>query len=563
MGAGRIFKKVGLFGTRRAARKVRRTRASPGPSSGTVGRYLLREPLGRGACGEVWSAVDPHIARIVAVKILNVPPGVEGRQKLEWEQRFVREARAAGMLSHPGIVTIHDVGTTRDGRPFIVMELVEGSSLDAVIRDGPAPSAATALEWGAQVAEALDAAHRRGIVHRDVKPANVLIDTEGRARIADFGIARLSESDLTHRGLFLGSPAFASPEQIKGAALDGRSDLFSLGAALYTLLTGERPFTGEDLTSVAYAICHTEPEPPRRLAPHLAPECEAVVMRALAKDPGRRHPGGQHLAADLRAAAAAQAQADAAARPRSKRAGGKQHRASAPRAERAGSRAESGGSPGRPRAARPAPRPSAPHAGAMLLAVVMVLGVATAGGYLLTWSGAAPSRAPAASGARAGVSPPRADAKPDRRAAEGGTPRGARREGAATSRSAESLPWAGGDGGADATVVSVQVLHSLPDGVATVWSGPRRLLHVRLEAPGPGAGASGQEALVRESTSPMWPVRLPAGEHRLRVEVVSRRMRLDLKQEISRTVLARQRFRLHVRVRTRPKPELELLWSDD
>lgn len=269
----------------------------------SAGRYLLHEQLGAGSMGEVWRGEDPQIGRQVAVKLLNVPQGLTAAQMSEWEERFLREARAAGRLSHPGIVPVYDVGRTNHGRPFIVMELVVGRSLDDVMKEGTAPPPETALAWGAQVAEALDAAHQRGIVHRDIKPANILIDGEGRARIADFGIARLSESELTREGVFLGSPAYAAPEQLRGAAVDGRSDLFSLGSSLYALLTGVRPFRGEDLTSLAYAICHVEPDPPSRHVPGLPRACDAILLRALAKDPEGRHQTGRELAEDLRAAA--------------------------------------------------------------------------------------------------------------------------------------------------------------------------------------------------------------------------------------------------------------------
>jgi serine/threonine-protein kinase len=215
----------------------------------------------------------------------------------------VRHPRAAGSLSHQGIIGIHDVGETRDGQPFIVMELVEGRSLEAVVKDGRLPAPAMALEWGAQVADALEAAHRRGIVHRDIKPANILIDEDGRARIADFGIARVAESEMTREGLFLGSPAFASPEQLRGLPVDGRSDLFSLGASLYLLLTGVRPFGGDDVGSVAYAVCHTNPAPPRRHVPSLPPACDAVLLRMLAKDPGSRPQSAAEVSAALRTAA--------------------------------------------------------------------------------------------------------------------------------------------------------------------------------------------------------------------------------------------------------------------
>ncbi|MGH9867097.1 MAG: serine/threonine-protein kinase, partial [Candidatus Polarisedimenticolia bacterium] len=269
----------------------------------SAGRYLLRERLGRGSMGEVWRGEDPQIQRTVAVKLLRVPDGVTESHRIEWQQRFLREARAAGRLSHRGIVSVYDVGQTTEGRPFIVMELVEGRSLEAMVKGGARPSPATALEWGAQVADALEAAHRRGVVHRDIKPANILIDAEGQARIADFGIARLAESDMTHEGLFLGSPAYASPEQLRGGTVDGRSDIFSLGASLYVLLTGMRPFGGDDVAGVAYAVCHVEPAPPSRHVPSLPPACDEILLAMLAKDPSRRPGSAGELAADLRAAA--------------------------------------------------------------------------------------------------------------------------------------------------------------------------------------------------------------------------------------------------------------------
>ena len=269
-----------------------------------VGRYAIVRPLGKGASGEVFLARDPEIGRDVAIKMLRVPDGLSAEESAEWEQRFLQEARAAGGLSHPGIVPVHDVGRSEDGRPFIVMELIEGRSLEAVVRQPPRPAPATVLDWGAQMAKALDAAHRRGIVHRDIKPANILIDHEGRVRIADFGIARLSGSELTRTGLFLGSPAYAAPEQLRGDPVDARADLFSLAATLYVALTSRKPFQGDDLASLAYSICHRDPEPPRRLEPELPPACDAILLKALSKDPARRYQTGREMAEDLRAAAA-------------------------------------------------------------------------------------------------------------------------------------------------------------------------------------------------------------------------------------------------------------------
>lgn len=268
---------------------------------GRAGRYQLREKLGQGSMGEVWRADDPEIGRPVAVKLLRIPAGLSEPARQEWEQRFLREARAAGRLSHPGIVPVYDVGTTEDGQAFIVMQSIEGRDLERVIKDGPSPTSATVLAWGAQVASALDAAHRRGIVHRDIKPANILIDEEGCARITDFGIARVSESEMTREGLFLGSPSYASPEQLRGSPVDGRSDLFSLGSSIYAVLTGVRPFHGDDVQGVAYAVCHLEPAPPGGLVAGLPNGCDAIFARALAKDPALRYQTGAEMATHLRA----------------------------------------------------------------------------------------------------------------------------------------------------------------------------------------------------------------------------------------------------------------------
>lgn len=268
----------------------------------SAGRYLLRRRLGQGAAGEVWSAEDPQIGRNVAVKLLKVPEALSERGRAEWERRFLLEARAAGRLSHPGIVSIHDVGAAADGRPFIVMELVEGESLDAALRGAEPPPFAKVVNWMIQIAEALDAAHAKGVVHRDVKPANLLVGADGCARIADFGIARVAESELTREGTFVGSPAFAAPEQIRGGKVDGRADLFALGAVFYLLATGRRPFEGENLPAIAYAVCHAEPERPSTINPRLEPAFEAVILRALAKDPSARYRTGAELAQALRAA---------------------------------------------------------------------------------------------------------------------------------------------------------------------------------------------------------------------------------------------------------------------
>jgi serine/threonine-protein kinase len=274
---------------------------APAPAF-VAGRYLLRERLGAGAVGDVWSAEDPQIGRRVAIKFLRPPDELDAKDHAEWENRFLLEARAAGRLSHPGIVSIHDVGTASDGRPFIVMELVKGQNLDALRSAKPHPTIEQIIRWTIEVAEALDAAHGHNVIHRDIKPANILIGTDGRARITDFGIARVAESDLTRDGFFLGSPAFASPEQLCGEKIDGRADLFSLGAVLYLLATRRRPFEGDAIGTVAYAACHTDPPRPSSVNPELDPAMDGVILRALEKKPGARFQTGWEFAEALRGA---------------------------------------------------------------------------------------------------------------------------------------------------------------------------------------------------------------------------------------------------------------------
>ena len=275
--------------------------ASTPAAAFVAGRYLLRKRIGAGAAGEIWSAEDPRIGRRVAVKFLRIPEGLTPDQRSEWEGRFLLEARAAGRLSHPGIVPVYDVGTASDGRPFIVMELVEGRSLDAIRQSGPRPELSQIVAWIGELAEALEAAHGCGVIHRDVKPANILIGTDGRARIADFGIARVAESELTRDGTFVGSPAFAAPEQLCGATVDGRADVFALAAVFYLVTTGRRPFVGDDIPSVVYSVCHLEPEPPG-----LSLGIDAVVVRALAKAPDDRYPSAREFGLALTAAASPQ-----------------------------------------------------------------------------------------------------------------------------------------------------------------------------------------------------------------------------------------------------------------
>jgi serine/threonine-protein kinase len=265
-----------------------------------IGRYEVIEELGRGAMGAVFKARDPQIGRTVAIKIIltaNLSPADLEQYKL----RFQREAQAAGQMSHPGIITIHDIAEDEAGQPFLVMEFVEGTGLDRLLaQSGPLPLDRS-LGLAVQVAEALDYAHQRGVVHRDIKPANILLTADGRAKIADFGIAKLAGVQMTQTGQMMGTPAFMSPEQFSGGAVDARSDLFSLGAMLYWMLTGEKPFGGESLTVVSFRVVYTAPIPARRVNPALPPEVDTVLSRALAKNPADRYASCREFAADLKA----------------------------------------------------------------------------------------------------------------------------------------------------------------------------------------------------------------------------------------------------------------------
>lgn len=266
-----------------------------------LGRYEIVAELGRGAMGAVFRARDPKIDRTVAIKTISVP-AVAAKDVEHYRQRFFREAQAAGRMSHPGIVTIYDVGEDETTHtPFIVMECVEGNSLDRLVATTSTGklSRDIALKLLRQIAEALDYAHRQGIVHRDIKPANIMVTTEGQPKIADFGIAKLAMAETTLPGHVVGTPAYMSPEQLNGKAVDGRSDLFSLGVIAYWLLTGVKPFDGETLTEICVQVVTKDPEPPSEVVPGLNIDFDYVLSRALAKDPAMRYQSGSELAADL------------------------------------------------------------------------------------------------------------------------------------------------------------------------------------------------------------------------------------------------------------------------
>jgi len=259
-----------------------------------IGRYVLESEIGRGAMGVVYLARDPRLNRQVAVKTYSLPKGLDDERLREYHARFLREAQAAASLSHPGIVVIYDAGDDpKLGLPFIAMEYVPGRSLRQLLEKGGRIAPRWAFRLGTVLADALRVAHEAGIIHRDIKPANVLLRTpDGAAKIADFGVARLTTSDLTSTGASLGSPAYMSPEQIRGGVVDGRSDLFSLATLLYEALCGKRPFTGDDLASLTYSIAHEVPIPISRRARDLPPGLDEFFEQALAKNPDHRFADG-------------------------------------------------------------------------------------------------------------------------------------------------------------------------------------------------------------------------------------------------------------------------------
>lgn len=270
------------------------------PSGKVLGRYEIVAQVGRGAMGAVFKARDPKIDRFVAIKtVLLHQSGIQDQR--EFRDRFFIEAKAAGRLIHPGIVTVFDVGEEPEtSDPYIVMEYVEGQTLRELLlgQNGRLPLE-NALRIIQELAEALDYAHAQGVVHRDIKPANILVTKEGQAKIGDFGIAQLDLTHMTLPGRVLGTPAYMSPEQLEGEQVDGRSDLFSLGAILYSLLTGFSPFQGNSATTVCFKVANREPVQVTALAPELPTELDAVISRALAKDPDQRYQRGIDFARDI------------------------------------------------------------------------------------------------------------------------------------------------------------------------------------------------------------------------------------------------------------------------
>ena len=268
----------------------------PGQS---LGRYRITQLLGSGAMGDVYLAEDPHIERKLAIKTVRIADGkpdeVEDRKR-----RLLREAKAAGRLIHPHVVTLFDAGEA-DGVLYLAFEFIDGPDLAKRLLLPPPLSMGDALRIAREAASALGFAHQQGIVHRDVKPSNILLDAQSSVKVADFGIAKMvgQATELTMTGSVVGSPHYLSPEQVRGEELDGRTDIFSLGVVLYEMLGHRRPFAGETLTTLVYQILHQDPAPLPVLRADLQPQLDALLRRMLAKDREQRFPNAQALVVEI------------------------------------------------------------------------------------------------------------------------------------------------------------------------------------------------------------------------------------------------------------------------
>ncbi len=264
-----------------------------------LGRYLVQSELGRGAMGVVYKATDSVLERTVAVKTVNMALERDGADR--YEARFYQEARAAGGLNHPNIVTVYDVGKSGEV-VFMAMEYIEGPELRTLIVEGRPMPVSAAVSIAAQVADGLAYAHQHGVVHRDIKPANIMVPAGSAVKITDFGIARMrsAAADLTQTGMMLGSPKYMSPEQVIGKRADHRSDIFSLGVILYEMLTGAAPFAGENVTALMYQIVNFAPPAPSALNGAVPELADYIVAKMLAKALEERYQSAAEVTRDLR-----------------------------------------------------------------------------------------------------------------------------------------------------------------------------------------------------------------------------------------------------------------------
>ena len=265
-----------------------------------IGKYKILDVLGKGAMGIVYKAFDPDIDREVAIKTIHFEAAFEEGEEEEAIGRFMREARAAGKLNHPNIITIYEVGREADQQlTYIVMQFVKGVSLKKMIVSRRSFTTPEITQLFAQLGDALDYAHSHGIVHRDIKPENILIDEAGRPQIVDFGIARVGKSTMTQTGKTLGTPSYMSPEQVMGKKIDHRSDIFSLGVVLYEILTRKRPFDADNVTTIIYKIINEEPPSLADVKKDVPIGFDQIIQRALSKKPEERYQSCAEMIEDL------------------------------------------------------------------------------------------------------------------------------------------------------------------------------------------------------------------------------------------------------------------------
>lgn len=266
-----------------------------------IGRYEILGELGRGGMGVVYRAQDPVIGRTVAIKTIRLQGFSEADELERLRERLFREARSAGILSHPNIVTIYDIGQEGD-TAYIAMEFVAGTTLDAMLRRTPPAAPEQLLRILRETASALDYAHSKGIIHRDIKPANIMVTEGGSVKVTDFGVAKIASHQITHTEMLLGTPSYMAPEQIEGKPLDGRADQFALGVIAYEVLTGDKPFVSESLASLLFKIVHEEPVGVHRLNPSLGEAVSEVVRKAMSKQVDNRYPTCQDFVRNLEVA---------------------------------------------------------------------------------------------------------------------------------------------------------------------------------------------------------------------------------------------------------------------
>jgi serine/threonine protein kinase len=253
------------------------------------GRYRVSAAIGRGAMGIVYRAEDTLLGRTVALKTLNPVTALSPAMKKTILERFNREVQTAARLQHPGIIVVYDYGLSDDGVPFMAMELVEGEDLQKLVRRKGSLPVAEAADFICQLLDILDYAHKEAVIHRDIKPPNIIISSKGRLKLADFGIVRVAESTLTAAGVYIGSPEYSSPEQIVGKELDRRSDLYSAGLTLYFMLTGKKPFQAADMKKLILMIVGEPAPPPSTHDPAIPAAWDSLVLKALEKNPDSRY----------------------------------------------------------------------------------------------------------------------------------------------------------------------------------------------------------------------------------------------------------------------------------